>query len=256
MKITAAQLSVLSSDLRARFIRDLEQRLAERTPDLARTFDDARMHAVVHGAVAAAEAHGLTHRGPIRLYLDVCVAFGSGFVNDPMYPWARAALGTPDPATQTERAEALFVSSSAAIDAIHGPDDAWTRAALAALLQWAGHRHHWPASEWLAEHAVTEMSALHPQKAAHGGETALCALHADAVRSCAAYGIDEPRAIMLLTALKFAFGAGCLTDPIYGWIGATLADERVQRPADRFARLERKAITWLEAVVARHSQEA
>jgi hypothetical protein len=200
VKITAAQLSVLSSELRARFIRDLEQRLAERTPDLAHTLNEARMHAVVHGAVAAAEAHGLTHRGPIRL--------------------------------------------------------AWTRAALAALLEWAGRRHHWPASEWLAEHAVHEMSALHPQKAAHGGEEALRALHAGAVHSCAEYGVDDPRAVMLLTALKFAFGAGCLTDPIYGWIGATLADERVQRPADRFARLERKAITWLQAVVARQSQEA
>jgi hypothetical protein len=256
LKVTDAQLEVLSLGKRAQFLRDLEARLTERNPHLVATFDDARMHAVVEGAVAAAATHGFTHCGPIRFYLDVCIAFGSGFADDPIYPWARQALGDPDPDTQSKRAEALFTRCTAAIDEIHGPEDVWTRDALAALLVWARSDRRFPAAEGLSDYAFEQMTMLHPQKAAHGGEAALRAIFDQAVRTCAGGGVDAPQPIMLITALKFAFGAGCLTDPIYGWIGATLRDDRVLDPADRLARLERKSLTWLEAVVARQTKDA
>jgi hypothetical protein len=60
---------------------------------------------------------------------------------------------------------------------------------------------------------------------------------------------------MLITALKFGFGAGCLNDPIYGWIGATLSDRKSMSVTHLFEHLERRTQTWLDAVL-KHQQPA
>ena len=56
--------------------------------------------------------------------------------------------------------------------------------------------------------------------------------------------------------LKFAFGHACTNDPLYPWILRTLKDQRIVTPAARASRLERKAITWLEHVVARNERRS
>lgn len=251
---SAQQVSAFGDTARRIYLDGLKARVAERVPDLARTFDAARLEAVVARAVAGAAAQGFTRRGPIRLYFDLGIALGSGFVGDPVYPWAPEAIGAPDPETQMHRAQALYERSCAAIAEIHGPEDVHTRRALAALQVWAKREHAFDGLD-LEAHAVAEMTALHPEKAAHAGPEALRDLFRRAQEACRAHGADAPRPAMLVSALMFAFGAGCLDDPIYGWIGATLADPAITTPEGRFARLERKAITWLDAVVARHAAE-
>jgi len=54
----------------------------------------------------------------------------------------------------------------------------------------------------------------------------------------------------------FAFGHGCTNDLLYPWISRTLQDERIADPEARAARLEQKAITWLEHVNARNEKRA
>ena len=256
MHVSDVQLKSLSSYARERYIHDLGVRLTERSPLLVRSFDQGQLHRVVSSAVAAAEARGLTNRGPIRLYLDLCIAFGSGFADDPMYPWARAALGRPDPETQHERAEALYTRSGAAIEAIHGPDEVHTRTALAATLAWASQEQRFPPAERLAAHIANQLAALHPQKAAHGGPQALQMLVAAAAQACARHGVTAPRAQLLMAGLQFALGAACLGDPAHAWIAATLADPAVPDPAQRFAALERQALARLQAAAAHSTQEA
>ena len=47
----------------------------------------------------------------------------------------------------------------------------------------------------------------------------------------------------------YAFGHGCVDDPLYPWIGNTLSDEKIAEPSVRAERLERKALTWLNHVL-------
>jgi hypothetical protein len=54
----------------------------------------------------------------------------------------------------------------------------------------------------------------------------------------------------MVVALMFAFGHGCTRDPLYPWISHTLADEKIVSPAARAERLEKKARTWLDHVIA------
>ena len=58
------------------------------------------------------------------------------------------------------------------------------------------------------------------------------------------------RGAVLLCSLMFAFGHGCTRDPLYPWISQTMEDDRITDPASRAERLEKKAITWLDHVLA------
>ena len=49
---------------------------------------------VIRGGIKRAAKHGFTFTGPMRLFLELCLLFGSGFDEDVQYPWARESLGS------------------------------------------------------------------------------------------------------------------------------------------------------------------
>ena len=98
------------------------------------------------------------------------------------------------------------------------------------------------------------MHRIFPLKAAYVGEAGLKALIDEGIDEAERYRFDTARPRALLVVLKFAFGHGCTDDPLYPWIARTLRDERIVDPAARAARLEKKAVTWLEHVVAEKRQ--
>lgn len=245
LDISASQHHQLASASRERHVAGLMQRLAERHPDLVATLDPAALRAVVVEAVDAAGSWGFTQRGPIRLYLDLCIAFGSGFVDDPLYPWARAAVLPVDPATEPERAEALFASGCAAVDAIFGPQDEHRQASLEALLRWSRAPAQAPSETGLGHQVISVLAALHPRKAAHAGEEALRALVIDAAEDCSRHGLDAKHGLMLLAVLKFSLGSSCLTDPAYPWIARVLGDDHLPGPPARQDALHRALVAWL-----------
>lgn len=252
LRISDSQQKALRHTAREAYVRELSLRVAERTPELARTLDEEQLDNASRRALEAAETFGFTNRGPVRMYFDLCVTFGQGFVHDPVHSWAAEAIGDPDPETQTERAEVLFSKAMIAVDEIYGPDNVYALAALRALSAWARQPLDIPDSR-LEDYVVWQMHAIHPEKADFAGTEAMRSLFSDAQGDCQELGVTAARPIILLTALKFAFGAGCLNDPLYRWIGATLRQEKVTDIGLRFERLERKALTWLDAVLAQQA---
>jgi hypothetical protein len=59
-----------------------------------------------------------------------------------------------------------------------------------------------------------------------------------------------------MIVLILAFGHGCVTDPLYPWIARTLNDEAIADPAACAKRLENKALTWLDHVLAYFDKRA
>ena len=98
---------------------------------------------------------------------------------------------------------------------------------------------------------LAALSLIFPEKAAYVGDANLAELIGEARAEAATYDFQSVRAQVLLVALKYAFGHGCTDDPLYPWISQTLTDERISDPAARARRLETKAMTWLDHVVAR-----
>jgi hypothetical protein len=92
------------------------------------------------------------------------------------------------------------------------------------------------------------MMRAFPRKVAYIGEQALDVLIAEG-RDVAARMQFPERGQALIVTLMFAFGCGCVKDPLYPWIGETLGDPRITTPEMRADRLERKSRTWLQHVV-------
>ena len=98
-----------------------------------------------------------------------------------------------------------------------------------------------------------EMHRIFPLRTAYIGESALTMLIREGRAVAREKGFSTLRAEALIVVLMFAFGHGCVADPLYPWISQTLADEKIVDPAARADRLERKAVTWLDHVLSRPS---
>jgi len=94
------------------------------------------------------------------------------------------------------------------------PPDAETRAIESAALPW--------------------LQTLHPRKCAYAGPEALTNLMQKAQQASTQCGLSVPEGPPLLLALMFAFGSGVLSDPLFPWVAAGLAES-----GDAKTRLER-----------------
>ena len=97
---------------------------------------------------------------------------------------------------------------------------------------------------------LVQMNHAYPQKTTYVGETALNALIDQGITSAKGYGFEADRELALVVVLMFAFGHGCLDDPLYPWIANTVTKETIIDPSDRAARLEKKAMIWLDHVLS------
>ena len=95
-----------------------------------------------------------------------------------------------------------------------------------------------------------ELNRVFPQKVAYTGEEGIQALVREGRDQARKYGFSTSRSEILLVVLMFAFGHGCTDDPLYPWIARTLKNEQITDPAARAKRLEKKALTWLDHVLA------
>src|SRR5207253_3090588 len=91
-----------------------------------------------------------------------------------------------------------------------------------------------------ASDILREMNRIFPQKATYVGETGLRALIDEASEEAQQYHFATIRQTALLVILKYGFGHGCTSDPLYPWISRTLKDEKIVDPTARAARLEKK----------------
>lgn len=75
---------------------------------IGNTVGDEQMLKAVRFGITQARNHGFTFRGPVQLYLELMLLFGSYFDTDPQYPWAAAILARQDSGSQMQRAEQLY----------------------------------------------------------------------------------------------------------------------------------------------------
>jgi len=247
--IRSEQMNALGSVALRAFEDEMVEHLAEFSPPLFKAVKETRIREVIRLGTTRAREYGITFQGPVRLYLELMLLFGSGFDTDPQYPWAAEILGDPDSGGEMERAERLFEDVGEYRRQVGGPQDEYTLNALRKISAWA--RSPLPfSSDNFTSGMLREMAHVYPEKAAYVGEERLRALIDEGVVAANRFDLSTVRAIALVVVLMFAFGHGCMDDPLYPWIGGTLENEAVADPSARADRLEKKALTWLEHVLA------
>jgi len=218
------------------------------SPPLFAALGEQQMRKVVHLGVGQAASHGFTCRGPVRLYLELMLLFGSYFDTDPQYPWAAEILADPDEDLQMQRAEQLYEKTIDYRQVVAGPKDAHTVESLgniAALLS-----HPLPRSFVSLEHFVSamlrEIAILYPQKAGYVGPKGLEDLIRKGIDTAQRQNVSTVQGAILVILLMLIFGHACASDPLYPWIFQIMTNEGAADPGTIVARLAETTQDWIK----------
>jgi hypothetical protein len=245
--IRREQMEVFRQAILAAFENEMVAHSKDFSPRLCEVIGEEQLRVAIRRAMGRAGGHGLTERGPVRLFIELMFLFGSDFDTDPQYPWAAKFLQSSE--DQMQRAERLYERTLDYQDKVSGPDAANTRKALEDLSVLARRPLPFPPEDFDAG-MLREMARVYPQKAADIGEEGLKSLLSQGRDEARRYRFPTVRGEALIVVLMFAFGHGCTDDPLYPWIARTLKDQKITDPAARAQRLEKKALTWLDRVIA------
>lgn len=235
-----------------KFEDDMVEHSKEVAPVLCKLIGDEYVRPAVHRGIKQAQAYGFTNRGPIRLFIELKLLFGSSFDTDPQYPWASQILQAPG--HEMSRAEELRGKTLEYQQKVSGPDAVNTYEALKKLSVLAKQKVPFSAEDCVSG-MLREMARVFPQKASFVGERLLAVLVNRGMAEARRHEFSSPRGDLLVVSLMFAFGHGCINDPLYPWIARTLNDEKITTPAARAERLEKKSLTWLSHVLATPLEE-
>lgn len=247
--IRAEQMESFKKAALLSFEDQMVRHLAEFSPPLYKTVGEEQMRKVVQLGISQAAKYGFTYRGPVRLYLELMLLFGSYFDSDPQYPWAKEILSNKEVESQMQRAELLYQRTMDYREKVAGPEDAYTLEALKKIAVFARNPISMPADNFLPA-IQREIALIYPQKAAYVGEAGLEKLIRKGMGGAQRQQFATVRGMTLVVVLMLAFGHGCGADPLYPWIARTLQDEAIINSEARADRLEKKALTWLEHVLA------
>lgn len=250
LQIRQTQVRVLEDGSWRKFEDEMVQHSLQFSPTLSNQLGEPQLRIALRQCIARAREYGFTNRGPVRLFIESRFLFGSSFDTDPQYPWAAQILAADD--DQMSRAYDLVRKIIQYQTRVAGPDGINTRKALLALNAFARQQLEISNDDFV-ERMLEQLRQSFPQKAAYIGEDGLVELITGAQDDLQKYHFPI-RGLVTVVILMFAFGHGCTRDPLYPWISATLTDERIVDAAARAARLEKKALTWLDAVIARFGE--
>lgn len=245
-QITSRHLAQFHDAAARRFEDSMVAHARDFAAPLFNVIGPGQMRIAVAQALARAHDYGFTFRGPLRLYVELTLLYGSRFDNDPQYPAVRQFLTSRH--DQMLRSQQIYDHVMHYSTEIAGPGASNVFQALQTLasVARAPNQYEFPN---LDAQLLDDMTRAFPQKAAYVTEPALLNLIAEGREKAVGYGFQAARAQALIPILKYAFGHGCTEDPLYPWIERTLTDRRIVDPELRAQRLERKAITWLDHVL-------
>jgi hypothetical protein len=248
LRISDRQMKAFEQAAAKTFEDEMVAHSKEFSPRLCEVLGDDQLRVAIRRAIGRAGDYGFNLRGPVRLYIEMMFLYGSAFDSDPQYPWAAQALKSSE--AQMQRAEQLYQDIVEYQEKVSGPGAANTRQALRDLAILARQPQAFAAaSDDFVGAMLREMRRLFPQKATYIGEDGLCALIRQGRDIAREHGF-RTRGEVMMVILMFAFGHGCNSDPLYPWISSTLEDKKIVDAPARADRLERKALTWLDHVVA------
>lgn len=251
LTVRTSQIKVFERAARLRFEDEMVIHSKKFSVRLSELLGEQQLRIALRAAIAKAESYGFTYRGPVRLFIELMFLCGSGFDTDPQY----FALGEllRAPGDQMERAERIHEGVIDYLGRVSGPSNSNVHRALCDIQKFAKNSTELSWANFEAS-MLHEVQSIFPEKANYIGEDGLNELIRDGVEEARKYGFPSPRGEALVVVLMFAFGHGCTDDPLYPWISRTLRDERIADPSARAKRLEKKATTWLEHVVARNGK--
>ncbi len=249
--VSERQQAALDGAVRTAFEREMVEHLHDFAPKHCEVIKDAGVREVVALGLERAAAFGFTHRGPVRLFLELMFMFGSEFATDPQHAWAAPSLAEAMPGDQMFRAESLYTATQAYLQAVSGPGHCYAVAALrrTRTLMSADLRRYDFSPERLASSLAAILHEVYPEKTRYLGEEGMLGVLRSGLALAQRHAVTQPRNRAVFVFLVFVLGHGVADDPLYPWIRSALTDSRIPDPDARAARVESRAGVYLDRVI-------
>lgn len=246
--IRREQMDILRAAAMDAFGEAMADHLGGFSPLLCNAVGPEQLRKAIRLGIERAGGYGFDCHGPVRLYLELMLLFGSYFDTDPQYPWAAEILADRDSGPQMQRAARLYEQALDYRRQVSGPEDAYTLNALKNIRAFASQPLSFAPDE-LVSVMLGEIALIYPEKAAYVGHEGLSALIRKAGQGARNMRFKSPSEMALVVLVMLVFGQGCGADPLYPWIAQTLRDETTNDPAVKAKRLETKTMAWLEQMM-------
>lgn len=248
LKIRREQMKVFEGAALRNFEDEMVAHSKKFSPKMCEVIGDEQVYLAVHSGIDRSLSYGFTNRGPARFFVEMMFLFGSHFDTDPQYPWASEILHDKQTSDQMKRSERLYEKVKDYLGKVCGPKNVNVRNALTILSAKAQKPFPFsPNDNWAM---IQEMTRVYPQKAAYVGEGALTKLILEGRNKARSSGFDTSRGEVLTTTLMFAFGHGCMDDPLYPWIERTWKGLQGVDAEGRVKALESKTMAYIDNTIS------
>jgi len=254
LQIRSEQMKVFEEVALKNFKDEMVQHLNRFAAKHCEIIGEEKVRETIQLGITDAQKYGLTNRGPVRFYIEMMFMFGSSFDTDPQYPWAVAILNDQTAYDQMDRAELLHQAMLTYLEKVAGSDNIHSITALRRIRERVD-RPVTSSNDSFGNDMLREMKGIYPQKCSYVGDEPLKELIHQGMKSAKLHSMQHLRGSMLFVVLMFALGHGFADDPLFPWIGKTLADPLVVDPEKKAERIEKKAITYLNSVLAYHDKQ-
>lgn len=218
-------------------------------PRLSELLGEPALRGLIRAGVRKAKAHEMTYRGPVLLYIELMVMFGSEFDVDPLLHWPRKVLAGSTDKDQMHKADRLHAAAMAYLNQVIGPKDAYWIEALRNLDRATIEGYRAPGDDSERD-TITWLNSIYPRKCANAGEPALQALVRRGSDLTKLHSADAKIGVPLFVALPFVLGHGFVADPAYPWIAGALQDPAISDPQKRVEKLYARSRNYLrEALI-------
>jgi hypothetical protein len=243
--VRKTQMAALRGDALARFEQELAEHALRFAPRHATSLGDLQLQLCVHTAVSRARERGFALRGAVRLWVELTFMFGIDFDSDPQLYTFVNILGSSaarDYADQLSIASNLRLGAIDFAERVAGSDGGLERAAVERVRSLSLD----DLSVRSEEAMIGLLGRIYPEKAGASGMSALQQIIKEARARSNTHGLDNPAVPMTITLLSFAFGHGCIADPLFPCIAETLLHSELDARA-RIERVRRKALRFISA---------
>jgi hypothetical protein len=252
LKINQLQMRALEKNAQRTLEDEMVSHIKRFAPQRCEALDDEHLRLAARSGIHRAVAYGFTKKGPIRLFMETMLLFGSHFDTDPQYPAISSHLGARG--DQMVRAECIYNEIVAYQSTVQGEGGGNLRGALAALI--ALTRSCGARAESSDASMQQALSSSFPQKAAYVGEEGLQDLIRRGREEARGYGLVGERAQTSLLTVMFAFGHGVSRDWSYPAIEQALTGMSVRDTSTFAERFEAAALSLLEWTLENISKAA
>lgn len=219
LRLVTPQMDTLASAAQAGFEREMVAHARQFAPRHCAHLDDEVLMGFVRTALQRASDLDFRRRGPMRLYLELMLLFGSDFDSDPALAPVFSGLALGEGDDEMSRADEICGRASRFLDLTAGPEGEY---ALAAASRFAQQRPEelYLSRDYFERELMGRLQMLHPQHFAVVAPQGLRALVTRAAETARRFPVQGGAGLVLFAQFAFLLGHGFETDPQFPWLQA------------------------------------